>query len=80
MQLTGGANIYIDDIRLLPFDGEMKTFVYDDQSLRLMGQLDENNFGILYEYDEEGTPIRVKKETERGMMTVKENRQSLHPH
>ena len=80
MQLTGGANIYIDDIRLLPFDGEMKTFVYDDQSLRLMGQLDENNFGVLYEYDEEGTPIRVKKETERGIMTVKENRQSLIPH
>jgi hypothetical protein len=77
LQLTGGANIYIDDLRLLPFDGEMKTFVYDDQSLRLMGQLDENNFGVLYEYDEEGTPIRVKKETERGMMTVKENRQSL---
>jgi hypothetical protein len=77
MQLRGGGNIYIDDMRVLPFNGEMKTFVYDDQSLRLMGQLDENNFGILYEYDEEGAPIRVKKETERGMMTVKENRQSF---
>jgi hypothetical protein len=80
LQLTGGGSIYIDDLRLMPFDGEMKTFVYDDQSLRLMGQLDENNFGVLYEYDEEGTPIRVKKETEKGMMTVKENRQSLVPH
>ena len=77
MQLQGGGNIYIDDLRVLPFNGEMKTFVYDDQSLRLMGQLDENNFGILYEYDEEGTPIRIKKETERGMMTVKESRQSF---
>jgi hypothetical protein len=77
LQLTGGANIYIDDLRLLPFDGQLKTFVYDDQSLRLMGQLDENNFGVLYEYDDEGIPIRVKKETERGMMTVKETRQSM---
>ncbi len=80
MQLAGTSSILIDDIRLLPFGGEMKTFVYDDQSLRLLGQLDENNFGALYEYDEEGTPIRVKKETERGIMTVKENRQSLQNH
>lgn len=76
MQLTGSGGVYIDDLRLLPFDGELKTFVYDDQSMRLTGQLDENNFGVFYEYDEEGTPIRVKKETERGVMTVKENRQS----
>ncbi len=80
LQLTGQANIYIDDLRLLPFDGQLKSFVYDDQSLRLLGQLDENNFGIFYEYDEEGTPIRVKKETERGVMTVKENRQSFRQH
>lgn len=80
LQIGGGASIYVDDIRLQPFDAEMKTFVYDDQSLRLMGQLDENNFGILYEYDEEGTPIRTKKETERGVMTVKESRQSLIAH
>lgn len=80
LQLSGGSNIYIDDIRLQPFDAQMKTFVYDDQSLRLMSQLDENNFGIVYEYDDEGTPIRVKKETERGVMTVKENRQSMIAH
>jgi hypothetical protein len=45
--------------------------------MRVMAQLDENNFATLFEYDEEGTPIRVKKETERGILTVKENRQSL---
>jgi len=42
-----------------------------------MAQLDENNFATLFEYDDEGTPIRVKKETERGIMTLKENRQSF---
>lgn len=80
MQLNGGSSIYVDDLRILPFDGQLKSFVYDDQSLRLLGQLDENNFGVFYEYDEEGTPVRVKKETERGIMTIKENRQSFRQH
>ncbi|MBA4198862.1 MAG: hypothetical protein C0459_15050 [Chitinophaga sp.] len=69
-----GGNIYIDDIRIYPKDGQMKSFVYNDQNLRLVSQLDENNFATFYEYDEEGTPIRVKKETERGIMTIKESR------
>jgi len=30
----------------------------------------------LYEYDEEGKLIRVKKETEKGVMTIKENKNS----
>ena len=55
----------------------MNSFVYDDRTMRLMAQLDENNFATFYEYDDEGTPIRVKKETERGVMTLKENRQSF---
>ena len=71
-----GSNIYIDDIRIIPYNGQMNSYVYDNTTLRLMAQLDENNFATLYEYDEEGTPIRVKKETERGIMTLKENRQS----
>jgi hypothetical protein len=66
--------VYIDDIRLHPFDGQMKSFVYDPSSQRLMAELDENNFGAFYEYDDEGTLIRVKKETERGIMTIKETR------
>jgi len=76
LSLSASGEIYIDDLRIQPFDSQMKTFVYDDHTMRLTGQLDENNYGIFYEYDEEGTPIRVKKETERGIMTVKENRQS----
>ncbi|MBV4358904.1 hypothetical protein [Pinibacter aurantiacus] len=72
----GGSNLYIDDVRLLPNDGQLTSFVYDPISMRLMAQLDENNFATLYEYDDEGTPIRVKKETERGIMTIKESRQA----
>ena len=78
--VPGGANVFIDDIRILPFDGQLATYVYDPVTLRLVAQLDENNFATFYEYDEEGTPVRVKKETERGIMTLKENRQSFIKH
>ncbi|HET9056045.1 MAG TPA: hypothetical protein VFN30_04270 [Chitinophagaceae bacterium] len=77
LELTATGSIYLDDIRMFPNEGQMNSYVYDDRSLRLMAQLDENNFATLYEYDDEGTPIRVKKETERGVMTLRESRQSL---
>jgi hypothetical protein len=77
LELIPTGTIYIDDVRLLPNDVEMNSYVYDAITLKLMAQLDENNFATLYEYDEEGTPVRVKKETEKGIMTLKESRQSL---
>lgn len=72
--------VYIDDIRIHPFNSNMKTFVYDPVSLRLMAQLDENNYATFYEYDDQGTLVRVKKETERGIFTLQENRQNLNKH
>jgi hypothetical protein len=70
------ATVYIDDIRMHPFVSHMKTYVYDDKTMRLMAELDENGFATFYEYDDEGLLIRVKKETERGVMTIKETRSS----
>lgn len=70
--LSGEA--YFDDIRIFPFDGSMKSYVYDPVTLRLMAELDERNFATFYEYDEEGKLVRVKKETERGVMTIQENK------
>ena len=52
----------------------MKSFVYDPVSLRLMAELDANNYATFYEYDDQGNLIRVKKETERGIVTLKESR------
>lgn len=71
------GNVSIDDVRIAPFDSHLKTFVYDDVSLKLTSELDENNFATFYEYDEEGTLVRTKRETEKGIMTIQENRQSL---
>jgi hypothetical protein len=69
--------VYVDDIRIHPYNAQMKSFTYDPVSTRLMAELDENNFSTKYEYDDEGTLIRVKKETEKGIMTIKETRSSM---
>lgn len=75
-ETTSGA-AYFDDIRFYPLDGSMVSYVYDPINLRLMAQLDERNYATFYEYDEEGKLIRVKKETERGVMTIQENRDNI---
>jgi hypothetical protein len=69
---TGDCNF--DDIRIFPYDGSIKTYVYDGITLRLSAELDERNYATLYEYDEEGKLVRVKKETEKGIMTIQENK------
>jgi hypothetical protein len=71
---SSGIDSYFDDIRIHPVDASMKSYVYDPITLRLSAELDENNYGTFYEYDEEGKLIRVKKETEKGVMTIKETR------
>lgn len=73
----GGSNIYVDDIRIHPYAAQLKSFAYDASSLRLMAEMDENNFATFYEYDDEGTLIRVKKETEKGISTIRETRSSI---
>jgi hypothetical protein len=42
-----------------------------------MSTLDDNNFAVFFEYDEEGALVRKKVETERGIMTIEEKRNSL---
>ncbi len=70
---TSTQYVYFDDIRVHPFKANMKSYVYDPYTQKLMAELDENNYATYYEYDEEGGLKRVKKETERGVMTIKEN-------
>lgn len=62
-----------DDFRFYPVDASMISYAFDPITLRLVAQLDERNYATFYEYDEEGQLIRVKKETERGIMTIQEN-------
>lgn len=71
---TDGANVLFDDVRVFPKYGSMKGYVYDPHTQRLVAELDERHYATLYEYDDEGNLVRVKKETERGIMTVQEQR------
>lgn len=77
MRSTGTPVVYFDDLRIHPFNANMKSFVYHPVNLRLMAELDENNYASFYEYDDEGTLIRLKKETQRGIKTIKETRSAM---
>jgi hypothetical protein len=77
LRSTSSVPVNFDDVRILPFNGNMKSFVFHPVNLRLMAELDENNYATFYEYDDDGTLIRVKKETERGIKTIKETRSAL---
>ena len=72
----GNGTSFFDDIRFFPFNSNLKSFVYDPETLRLMAELDENNYATFYEYDSEGGLVRIKKETERGIYTIQETRSS----
>jgi hypothetical protein len=77
MSVNGNVPAYFDDLRIHPFNSNIKSFVYNPVNIRLMAELDENNYASFYEYDDDGTLIRVKKETERGIKTIKETRSAL---
>ena len=70
------GSAFFDDVRLFPADGSMKCYVYDPDNLRFSAELDERHYATFYEYDNEGKLVRVKKETERGIMTIQESRQN----
>lgn len=73
---SNSQDIFFDDIRIQPADANMKTFVYDNVSLKLAAELDENNYATFYIYDEQGALSKVKKETENGIVTISEGRSS----
>jgi hypothetical protein len=71
--------IYFDDLRISPISASVKSYVYNPDKMRLIAELDENNYATLYSYDDEGKLVIVRKETDRGIMTIRESRNHLHP-
>lgn len=67
----------IDDVRIHPFNSSFKSFVYNPQTLKLQAELDNLNYATFYNYDEEGKLIQVKKETDKGIVTVKSSRDNI---
>jgi hypothetical protein len=74
---SGSCKAGFDDIRINPFNSSMKCYVFNPVLLKAMAELDDNNYTTFYEYDAEGSLIRVKRETERGIMTVQVNRKGI---
>ena len=69
--------IYVDDVRIMPAQSTFKSYVYDPHDYKLIAELDENNYAVFYNYDEEGVLVQIKKETEKGIMTIQTTRQNL---
>ncbi len=70
----GGASVYFDDLRLHPFHSNLISYVYHPITLKLEAELDVNNYATFYIYDEAGHLNKVKKETVKGIKTIKEGR------
>ncbi|MFZ5551661.1 MAG: hypothetical protein ACOZCO_00990 [Bacteroidota bacterium] len=69
-----GTTVYFDDLRIHPYKGNMVSYVYDVITLKLLAELDANNFATFYVYDEAGHLNKIKKETVDGIKTIKEGR------
>ena len=81
IKFTGGIwGAFYDDFRLHPTKSNVNTYVFDRYLNRLEAKLDENNYATFYDYDEANIPSQVKRETEQGILTVSESRQSTNKH
>jgi hypothetical protein len=74
---TSPETTLIDDVRIQPLDAEMTCYVYDPGTLRLLATLDDQHFGLFYQYNMEGQLIRKMIETERGVKTVQETQYNI---
>lgn len=77
---TSVNNIYVDDIRIFPETAEVNCYVYNREYFRLKAELDGRNYARFYNYDDAGSLIQVKKETEKGIMTIQTQRSSANQH
>jgi hypothetical protein len=74
---TSNKALYVDDVRLSPKVGGMKTFVYDPDTYWLKASLNVDNYATFYHYNDQGALTLMKQETEKGIFTVSENRARL---
>lgn len=78
ISFTGGTgSTWYDDIRIFPFDAKLVTHSYDGNSQKLTYTNDENNYFTKYNYDASDNLESINKETEKGVMTIKESRTGM---
>ncbi len=69
--------VYVDDIRIQPLDTKMNCYVYDPATYKVVASLDDQNFALIYQYNDEGKLIRKQKETIRGVKTLVETQYNI---
>jgi YD repeat-containing protein len=72
LSTTLDSDIWIDDVRVQPYDAQVMTYVYDNVTMRLLASFDDQHFGMYYQYNAEGKLVRKLIETEKGIKTVQE--------
>lgn len=72
-----GQFIEMDDIRIQPFHAQMKSVVYDLGDLKVISELDDQNFATFYNYDVNRNLDQIKKETIRGIKTLQSTKQNI---
>lgn len=68
--IQSSGDFYIDDLRIYPADGMVKSYVYNDYR-KPEAVLDENNYATFYYYNSRQDLVTVNKETTQGILTVK---------
>ncbi|SKC59340.1 immunoglobulin domain-containing protein [Ohtaekwangia koreensis] len=72
-----GGDVWIDDVRMQPINAEVTCYVYDVKTLRVLTVLDDQHFGLFYQYNAEGKLVRKQIETARGVKTVQETQYNI---
>jgi hypothetical protein len=68
----GGASVYVDDLRIQPTSSSATCYVYDQATLRLVAQFDDQHFAALFKYTPDGRLTRKDRETEQGIFPLQE--------
>lgn len=68
---TGGL-VFVDDLRVQPFNTMMNCKVYDGDDFKLLAELGDNHFAKKFQYNRLDELIRVQVETAAGWKTVSE--------
>lgn len=66
---AGPNTIYVDDVLMRPLNSKTNAYVYNDKN-RLIAVFDDNLFATIYQYGDDGSLSKIRKETERGTATI----------
>lgn len=70
-------NIVLDDVRIHPANAQFTSSVYENKTLQLLANLDQNNYATFYLYDAERNLVQTKVETEKGILTTNQSRKNV---